>query len=238
MAKLLENVFRNVNIAFVNQLALLCERMGLDVWEVIDAAATKPFGFMRFTPGPGVGGHCIPVDPYYLSWRAREFDFVDRFIELAGDINLAMPRHVVDLVAEALNDRGRAIRGARVGVVGVAFKPDVQDDRNSPAADVIAGIASRGGDVRFHDPHVARFRDGDGVVRDGVELVGLIEWADVIVVVTAHRMVDWDALYANASLVVDTVNSSDGHRVADRQVLRLGAGWSGTGAAAERPARR
>jgi UDP-N-acetyl-D-glucosamine dehydrogenase len=238
MAKLLENVFRNVNIAFVNQLALLCERMGLDVWEVIDAAATKPFGFMRFTPGPGVGGHCIPVDPYYLSWRAREFDFVDRFIELAGDINLAMPRHVVDLVAEALNDRGRAIRGARVGVVGVAFKPDVQDDRNSPAADVIAGIASRGGDVRFHDPHVARFRDGDGVVRDGVELASLIEWADVIVVVTAHRMVDWDALYANASLVVDTVNSSDGHRVADRQVLRLGAGWSGTGAAAERPARR
>ena len=167
MAKLLENVFRNVNIAFVNQLALLCERMGLDVWEVIDAAATKPFGFMRFTPGPGVGGHCIPVDPYYLSWRAREFDFVDRFIELAGDINLAMPRHVVDLVAEALNDRGRAIRGGKVGVVGVAFKPNVQDDRNSPAADVIAGIASRGGDVRFHDPHVARFRDGDGVVRDG-----------------------------------------------------------------------
>ena len=115
LAKLLENVFRNVNIAFVNQLALLCERMGLDVWEVIDAAATKPFGFMRFTPGPGVGGHCIPVDPYYLSWRAREFDFVDRFVELAGDINLAMPRHVVDLVAEALNDRGRALKGARSG---------------------------------------------------------------------------------------------------------------------------
>ena len=115
LAKLLENVFRNVNIAFVNQLALLCERMGLDVWEVIDAAATKPFGFMRFTPGPGVGGHCIPVDPYYLSWRAREFDFIDRFIELAGDINLAMPRHVVDLVAEALNDRGRALKGAQVG---------------------------------------------------------------------------------------------------------------------------
>ena len=112
--------------------------MGLDVWEVIDAAATKPFGFMRFTPGPGVGGHCIPVDPYYLSWRAREFDFIDRFIELAGDINLAMPRHVVDLVAEALNDRGRALKGAKVGILGVAFKPNVQDARNSPAADVIA----------------------------------------------------------------------------------------------------
>jgi UDP-N-acetyl-D-glucosamine dehydrogenase len=238
MAKLLENVFRNVNIAFVNQLALLSERMGLDVWEVIDAAATKPFGFMRFTPGPGVGGHCIPVDPYYLSWRAREFDFVDRFIELAGDINLAMPRHVVDLVAEALNDRGQAIRGAKVGVVGVAFKPNVQDDRNSPAADVLAGIAGRGGDVRYHDPHVARFRDADGVVRDGVDLAGLTEWADVIVVVTAHRLVDWDALYATASLVVDTVNSSEGHPVSDRQVLRLGAGWSGSVATPEGPARR
>jgi len=238
MAKLLENVFRNVNIAFVNQLALLCERMGLDVWEVIDAAATKPFGFMRFTPGPGVGGHCIPVDPYYLSWRAREFDFVDRFIELAGDINLAMPRHVVDLVAEGLNDRGRAIRGARVGVVGVAFKPNVQDDRNSPAADVIAGIAGRGGDVRFHDPHVARFRDADGVVRDGVDLASLLEWADVIVVLTAHRAVDWAALYEKAGLVVDTVDSSARHRHRDRQVLRLGAGWSGSRAVLERPARR
>jgi UDP-N-acetyl-D-glucosamine dehydrogenase len=238
MAKLLENVFRNVNIAFVNQLALLCERMGLDVWEVIDAASTKPFGFMRFTPGPGVGGHCIPVDPYYLSWRAREFDFVDRFIELAGDINLAMPRHVVDLVAEALNDRGQAIRGAKVGVVGVAFKPNVKDDRNSPAAEVIAGVAGRGGDVRFHDPHVASFRDADGVVRDGVDLPNLLDWADVILVVTAHRAVDWAGLYETAGLVVDTVNSSDGHRLADRQVLRLGAGWSGARATPERPARR
>ena len=238
MAKLLENVFRNVNIAFVNQLALLCERMDLDVWEIIDAAATKPFGFMRFTPGPGVGGHCIPVDPYYLAWRAREFDFVDRFIELAGDINLAMPRHVVDLVAEALNDRGRAIRDAKVGVVGVAFKANVQDDRNSPAAEVIAGIAGRGGDVRFHDPHVASFADADGVVREGSDLPELLAWADVIVVVTAHRAIDWAGLYATADLVVDTVNSSAGHRLADRQVLRLGAGWSGEQARSQHPARR
>jgi UDP-N-acetyl-D-glucosamine dehydrogenase len=238
MAKLLENVFRNVNIAFVNQLALLCERMDLDVWEIVDAAATKPFGFMRFTPGPGVGGHCIPVDPYYLSWRAREFDFVDRFIELAGDINLAMPRHVVDLVAEALNDHGKAIRGARVGVVGVAFKPNVRDDRNSPAADVIAGIAGRGGEVRYHDPHIATFRDADGVVRDGIDLASLTAWADVIVVVTAHRAIDWAALYATAPLVVDTVNSSAGQQVTDHQVLRLGAGWSGSVAMLERTARR
>jgi UDP-N-acetyl-D-glucosamine dehydrogenase len=226
LAKLLENVFRNVNIAFVNQLALLCERRGLDVWEVIDAASTKPFGFMRFTPGPGVGGHCIPVDPYYLSWRAREFDFVDRFIELAGDINFAMPRHVVDLVAEALNDRGRALKGAKVGVLGVAFKPDVRDARNSPAAAVLAGIAERGADVRYHDPHVPSYRDADDVVRDGVDLDELLGWADVVVIETAHRDIDWPAVFGRAELVVDTVNASRGHGTRARQVLRLGAGWS------------
>ena len=226
LAKLLENVFRNINIAFVNQLALLCERMGLDVWEVINAAATKPFGFMKFTPGPGVGGHCIPVDPYYLSWRAREFDFIDRFIEAAGDINFAMPRHVVDLVAEALNDRERSLKNAKVGVLGVAFKPNVQDARNSPAAEVLAGIAARGADVRYHDPHVPTFRDADGVTRDDTSLDHLIDWADAIVVVTAHRAIDWERVYERADLVVDTVDSSAGHRTRPRQVLRLGAGWS------------
>jgi UDP-N-acetyl-D-glucosamine dehydrogenase len=225
LAKLLENVFRNVNIALVNQLALLCERMGLDVWEVIDAAATHPFGFLRVTPGPGVGGHCIPVDPYYLAWRAREFDFVDRFVELAGDINLAMPRHVVDLVAEGLNDRERALRGAKVGVVGVAFKPNVQDPRNSPAADVIAGLAQRGGEVRFHDPHIATFADADGVTRTGEPLDELLGWADVVVVLTKHAAVDWSRGFG-ADLVVDTVNSSAGQPIRARQVLRLGAGWS------------
>jgi UDP-N-acetyl-D-glucosamine dehydrogenase len=225
LAKLLENVFRNINIAFVNQLALLCERMGLDVWEVINAAATKPFGFMKFTPGPGVGGHCIPVDPYYLSWRAREFDFIDRFIEAAGDINFGMPRHVVDLVAEALNDRERALKGARVGILGVAFKPNVRDARNSPAAEVIALIAERGAEVRYHDPHVPSFRDGAGVARDGHDLDALLSWADVIVVVTAHRAIPWDTVYERADLVVDTVDSSAGHDTRPRQVLRLGAGW-------------
>jgi UDP-N-acetyl-D-glucosamine dehydrogenase len=226
LAKLLENVYRNVNIALINQLALLCERMGLDVWEVIDAAATKPFGFMKFTPGPGVGGHCIPVDPYYLSWRAREFDFIDRFIELAGDINFAMPRHVVDLVAEALNDRGRALKGARVGVLGVAFKPNVQDARNSPAAEVLAGLAARGAEVRYHDPHVPTFRDAAGAGYQAVGLDELIDWADVLVVVTAHAAIDWPRLYQRADLVVDTVDSSAGRATVDRQVLRLGAGWS------------
>ena len=226
LAKLLENVFRNVNIALVNQLALLCERMGLDVWEVVDAAATKPFGFMRFTPGPGVGGHCIPVDPYYLAWRAREFDFVDRFVELAGDINYAMPRHVVDLVAEALNDRGKALKGARVGVIGVAFKPNVRDARNSPAADVIAGLHERGAIVGYHDPHVPQFRDTAGEGLASVELDHLLPDSDVIVVVTAHRAVDLDRVYREAALVVDTVNSSTGRSVQPRGVLRLGAGWS------------
>ena len=226
MAKLLENTFRNVNIAFVNQLALLCERMGLDVWEVIDAAATKPFGFMRFTPGPGVGGHCIPVDPYYLAWRAREFDFTDRFIELAGDINFEMPRHVVSLTAEALNDRSKALKGSRVGVIGVAFKPDVQDPRNSPAGAVLSLLAERGSEIRYHDPYVAEFKDDAGKVHTGVGLDALLHWADVIVVVTAHKSVEWDHLYANAPLVVDTVNSSRGRTLKSRQVLRLGAGWS------------
>jgi UDP-N-acetyl-D-glucosamine dehydrogenase len=225
-AKLLENVFRNVNIALVNQLALLCERMGLDVWEVIDAAATKPFGFMPFRPGPGVGGHCIPVDPYYLSWRAREFGFVDRFVELAGDINFAMPRHVVELVGEALNDRGRAIKGARLGIIGVAFKPNVRDGRNSPAAEVIALLAERGAEIAYHDPHVDTFRDRAGVERTSTDLDALLAASDAVVVVTAHRDIDWGVLYERAGLVVDTVNSSRDRTVRERQVLRLGAGWA------------
>ena len=226
MAKLLENVFRNINIAFVNQLALLCERMGLDVWEIIDAAATKPFGFMAFRPGPGVGGHCIPVDPYYLAWRAREFDFVERFIELAGDINLAMPRHVVDLAAEALNDRGKALKGARVGVLGVAFKPDVQDARNTPAADVVALLAARGAVVSYHDPLVPELRDAAGQIHHSTALEALLGGSDLVVVVTPHKSIDWAAVYGRADLIVDTVNSSRGRVTRERQVYRLGAGWA------------
>lgn len=226
LAKLLENVFRNVNIAFVNQLALLCERMHIDVWEVIDAAATKPFGFMRFTPGPGVGGHCIPIDPYYLSWRARGFGFTDRFIEAAADINMAMPRHVVDLTAEALNDRGRALRGASVGVLGVAFKPNVRDPRNSPAAEILAGLTARGASVRYHDPHVPAFRDAAGADHTSTDIADLLDESDVVVVLTAHRSIDWTHVYRKADLIVDTVDSSRGQTTRPRQVLRLGAGWS------------
>ncbi len=226
LAKLLENVFRNVNIALVNELALLTERMGLDVWEVVDAAATKPFGFMRFSPGPGVGGHCIPVDPYYLAWRAREFDFVDRFIELASDVNMAMPRHVIELVADGLNERRRSTNGARVGVLGVAFKRDIRDPRNAPAAAIIAGLAARGATVAYHDPHVPRFRDDDGAWYESRPLETILADSDAVVVVTPHRSIDWDSVYRDADLVIDTVDSSRGRDVRPGQVLRLGAGWS------------
>jgi len=225
LAKLHENVFRNVNIALANQLALLCERMGLDVWEVIDAASTKPFGFMRFTPGPGVGGHCIPVDPYYLSWRARQFDFVDRFVELAGDINLAMPRHVVDLVATALNERRRPVHGSRVGVLGVAFKRDVRDPRNSPAAEIVPLLIERGAVVEYHDPYVETFRDARGTWHQSQPLDHTLS-ADVVVVVTPHQAIDWQLVAETADLLVDTVDISRGLVSRERQVLRLGAGWA------------
>jgi UDP-N-acetyl-D-glucosamine dehydrogenase len=181
---------------------------------------------MRFTPGPGVGGHCIPVDSYYLSWRAREFGFVDRFIEAASDINALMPRHVVELVAEALNDRATALKGARVGILGVAFKPDIRDARNAPAQEIMAGLAERGAEVRYHDPHVPTFRDVSGVERRSLDLDRLIDWADVAVIVTPHRTIDWRFVYEQADLIVDTVNNSEPMKTRPRQVLRLGAGWS------------
>ena len=225
MAKLLENVFRNVNIALIYQLAMLCERMGLNVWEVVDAAATKPFGFMPFRPGPGVGGHCIPVDPYYLSWRARQFGFVDRFVELAGDINMSMPRHVVQLVSEALNSRGRAVNGSRIGIVGVAFKPDVRDSRNSPAAEVMTLLGDRGAEVSYHDPHIGHFEDAQGRRYDSQPLAQLTETSDLVVALVAHRAVDWHAVYRSASLVVDTAGTVRHCEVAEGQVLLLGGGW-------------
>jgi UDP-N-acetyl-D-glucosamine dehydrogenase len=225
LAKLHENVFRNVNIALVNQLALLCERMGLDVWEVIGAAATKPFGFMPFWPGPGVGGHCIPVDPYYLAWRAREFGVADRFIELAADINGAMPNHVADLVASALERRGATLKGARVGVVGVAFKPNVRDARNAPAKQAVAQLVARGAVVTYHDPLVAEFTDSAGAAYGSQPLQQLLDGSDVVVVLVKHDELDWTAVYG-AELVVDAVNSSEGRVVREGQVLRLGAGWS------------
>ena len=226
MAKLHENVFRNVNIALVNELAILCERMGLDAWEVIGAAATKPFGFMPFWPGPGVGGHCIPVDPYYLAWRARQFGLTDRFVELAGDMNASMPLHVADLVGAALDNRGQSIHGARVGVIGVAFKPNIRDARNSPAAEVMAELARRGAELSYHDPHVARFTDAAGAAYESIALEALVADSDAVVILVRHSAIDWPRVYGAAALIVDTVNSSRDQELRPGQVLRLGAGWS------------
>jgi len=229
MTKLLENIFRSVNIALVNELALLCERMDIDIWEVIRAASTKPFGYMPFWPGPGVGGHCIPIDPYYLAWKAREFDFSTRFIELAADINQAMPRHVVELVARALDAAGRTVRGARILVLGVAFKPDVDDPRHSPAERIIELLIEFGADVRYHDPHIPRFRAGASPFHrrpealDSVPLTDAeIEGADVVVILTAHRAVDYDRVLATARLVVDTTRVTAGRE--GERLVRLGVG--------------
>ncbi len=229
MTKLLENIFRSVNIALVNELALLCERMDINIWEVIDAAKTKPFGFMPFYPGAGVGGHCIPVDPYYLSWKAREFDFYTKFIELAAEVNQSMPFHVVNLVADAVNRDGKALRGAQILILGVAFKRDIDDARNSPAERVIELLRARHAHVSYHDPYVPQFHIGDSVfypdaqVLDGVALTpASVRAADVVVIVTGHRVVDYGMVLANARRVVDTTNVT-APLPGNGKVLRLGA---------------
>jgi len=230
LTKLLENTFRAVNIALVNELALLAERMGIDFWEVIEAAKTKPFGFMPFTPGPGVGGHCIPVDPYYLSWKAREYDYYTEFIELAGEVNQAMTYHVVDLVCQGLSLQGKPLRDARVLVLGVAFKPDIDDARNSPAERVIELLLSRGAHVRYHDPYVPRFQVGDDVFhREAVVLESVplteeeIAAADCVVVVTDHHSLDYERVVKHANLVVDTRNATAGIAGHRETIVRLGA---------------
>lgn len=242
LAKLFENVFRNVNIGLVNELALICERLGLDVWEVIDGASTKPFGFMPFYPGPGVGGHCIPVDPYYLSARAREVGLDERFIEAAGDVNAHMPQHVLALISSALNERGKAVRGSAVLVIGVAFKPNVSDTRNSPAGPITIGLLADGATVTYHDPFVDGFRPEFGelvppgiaepteIEVDEMRSVSLRDALDAapdcVVIVTPHSRIDLTQVFDRADLIVDTRNASVGHRPRPGQVLRLGAGWS------------
>jgi UDP-N-acetyl-D-glucosamine dehydrogenase len=209
LTKLFENVFRAVNIALVNELALLCDRMGLNVWEVIDAASTKPFGFMRFTPGPGLGGHCIPIDPFYLTWKARAFDLSTRFIELAGEINTQMPRHVHDLVARALNQQRKALNGAHVVLLGVAYKPDVDDYRESPAFKVMDLLIADGAQVTACDPHVAQFETHDGRKAQTTPLNDdLLDSADCVVIITDHSAFDYERIVARAAVVVDTRNAT------------------------------
>ncbi len=210
-AKVLENTFRAINIALVNELKVILDSMGIDVWEVIEAAATKPFGFMKFTPGPGLGGHCIPIDPFYLTWVARKFGRPTRFIELAGEINTEMPRYVVQKTMLALNQTGRALKGAKVLVLGLAYKPDVDDVRESPAIVLIELLKALGAEVRYSDPHVPRghkMREHD--IADWVSLdldPETIAAQDVVVVATDHKAFDWDQIAKHARLVVDTRNA-------------------------------
>lgn len=206
LAKLFENIFRNVNIALVNELMMLCNRMDLNVWDVLDAAGTKPFGFMRFNPGPGVGGHCIPVDPFYLTWKAREYGMHTRFIELAGEINEAMPRYIAGRVVEALNSRKKSLNGARVLALGVAYKANISDMRESPAIQVIAELIKGGADVIYHDPHVPRVNIA-GKNLTSIDLDSdTVAAADCVVVLTDHAAVDYDVICEHATLIVDTRN--------------------------------
>jgi len=207
--KLTENIFRAVNIALVNELKVVYDRMGIDVWEVLDAAATKPFGFMKFTPGPGLGGHCIPLDPFYLTWKAREFGVSTRFIELAGEVNVSMPRYVIDKLQLALNDQGKALKDAKVLVLGLAYKKDIDDPRESPSFELIEILLKRGANVSYHDPHIPTapkmrtwpdLPEMESIPLNNDTLAG----ADVVLISTEHTAVDYDQVVKHAKLVVDT----------------------------------
>lgn len=229
MTKLLENIYRSVNIALVNELAVLAERMRIDFWEVIEAAKTKPFGFMPFYPGPGVGGHCIPVDPYYLSWKAREYDFYTRFIELAAEVNGDMPYHTVELIFRTLNRRSRCLRGATVLILGVAFKPNIDDARNSPAERVTELLVREGVQVLYHDPYVPVFRAGGNVVyKEPITLENTpldeatLSGVDCVVIITGHRDIDYDWVIETAPVVVDTINVTRSVTRNREKIIRLG----------------
>lgn len=226
MVKLLENTFRAVNIALVNEVALMCDRLGLDVWEVIEAAATKPFGFMPFYPGPGLGGHCIPIDPHYLAWKLKTLNYNARFIQLAEEVNFGMPQVVLGKIADALNEEGKPLRGARVLLLGVAYKADVGDVRESPALDLLHLLRAKGADVAYHDPYVPSVvLDGapEGPVRlDRAPLERqTLQWSDCVVIVTPHSTYDWAWVVENSRLVVDTRNATKGLRVNPGRIVKL-----------------
>jgi UDP-N-acetyl-D-glucosamine dehydrogenase len=219
LTKLLENIFRSVNIALVNELAQLCDRMNIDVWEVVNAAATKPFGYMRFSPGPGLGGHCIPIDPFYLTWKAREFGFYTEFIELAGKVNEEMPYFCRSLVSQALNHAAqKAMKGSAILVLGVAYKPDIADMRESPAVKLISLLHNAGAKVSYHDPYVASFNE-HGVQMDGVGYEP--ERYDCVVIATDHSAIDYEELIDRASLVVDLRNATGRKGTESPKVFKL-----------------
>ena len=209
MAKLLENTFRMINIGMVNELAIMCERLGVDVWEVIEAAATKPFGFMKFTPGPGLGGHCIPIDPLYLSWKMKALNYNARFIELASEINTNMPRYVVSRVLEAMNDRSKTLKGSKVLVLGAAYKPDIDDVRESPSLDVIGLLQNKGAHVEYHDPYITHIHhEYDGWEMDSVQdMMQAVRESDAVVIVTNHQAYDYKAILDAAKFVFDARNA-------------------------------
>ncbi len=218
MVKLLENTFRMINIGLANELALMCDRMDIDVWEIIDAAATKPFGFMPFYPGPGLGGHCIPIDPFYLSWKSKQAGIEARFIELAGYINGQMPEFVVDKIQGALNDVTKPLRGSRIHILGVAYKRDIEDVRESPALDVIQLLQRRGAVITFSDPHVERIQV-EGRHLHAQEVLSGIEAADCVVIITNHSSFDYPAIIQRSKLIVDTRNALKGHK--SDKIVRL-----------------
>ncbi len=219
MVKLLENTFRSVNIGLVNELALMCSRFGIDVWEVISAAATKPFGFMPFYPGPGLGGHCIPIDPFYLSWKARSTGFEARFIELAGSVNGQMPHHIVNLVAEALNQRGHAVRGSRVLVLGVAYKADIDDTRESPSLDIMETLRLRGARIEYSDPFVPELAFAGKKLRSVPLTPAQLRRFDCVVVATAHKAFPYPAVLRHSRAIVDSRNAFKGRK--SKKIVRL-----------------
>jgi len=223
LVKLLENTFRSVNIGLVNEMAIVCDKLGVNVWEVIDAAATKPFGFMKFTPGPGIGGHCIPLDPHYLAWKMRTLNYKTRFIDLASEINSQMPAFVVEKVAHALNAQRKPVNGSRILVLGVAYKRDIDDVRESPALDVIRLLEEQGAAVSFHDPFISTVKEDDHTLH-GVELTAaVLKEADAVVIVTDHRSVDYQFVMDNAALIVDSRNVMSGLIQTKAQVVTLAA---------------
>jgi UDP-N-acetyl-D-glucosamine dehydrogenase len=221
MVKLLENTFRSVNIGLVNEMALMCDKLDVDVWEVIEAAGTKPYGFMKFTPGPGIGGHCIPIDPLYLSWKLKSLNYTARFIEVADQINMGMPKHVVDLVQDALNEHGKPVKGASVLVLGAAYKKDIDDLRESPALDVMALLLQKQAVVSYHDPYVPTVRL-NGAMLTSVPLTSqVLAEADCVVIITDHTVFDWNMLVCHARLIVDSRNALARIATGNAQVVRL-----------------
>jgi UDP-N-acetyl-D-glucosamine dehydrogenase len=221
MAKLLENTFRMINIGLVNEMAIMCKRLDIDVWEVIDAAATKPFGFMKFTPGPGLGGHCIPIDPLYLSWKLRALNYTARFIELASEINLGMPRYVTNLVQDALNERGKPIKGSKILVLGAAYKPDIDDLRESPAVDVIGLLRQKGADVKYHDPYISRISEDSFDLDSVPNLMETVEKVDCVVIITNHSQYNYKEIHDKAQCIVDTRNALGKSGRESPKVVRL-----------------